>query len=370
MRRKAFRLPGVGVAALVLLLSACGASAADGPGLSNPAIPDEVDAAATATSAVVNPPASGGERREMPLDAYLDVGGWQDPVELARQEEIINSRREELIAQCMRDLGFQYIPDTTRNRFGLSTDLPPPGTFPDDADWVAQYGYGVAAGMWVIRIFFNEEGGPNAEHLETLSDSEREAWQDALFGDFTPPFTGDFTQAQWREWMLTGRGCHGWASQTSQDESPALVRNTEEFEGLFEEVNRINAEFVLDPELIAANRDWASCLADAGFPGFTNQNEPRLQLQLEEADLQSEALFGDLANDKELQDILHAELREREIPLAVADLECRVATDFQNRIDSVRYQLELVFIENWLPELTLFRERVTELLAKQESNIG
>ena len=32
MRRKAFRLPGVGVAALVLLLSACGASAADGPG--------------------------------------------------------------------------------------------------------------------------------------------------------------------------------------------------------------------------------------------------------------------------------------------------------------------------------------------------
>ncbi len=79
--------------------------------------------------------------RPSPLGQYLDAvyGGDLSPEEQQSQFEDQNRRVEEVVASCMQDEGFEYVPSTSSGAVYSGEE----NVYePDDRDWVSQYGYG------------------------------------------------------------------------------------------------------------------------------------------------------------------------------------------------------------------------------------
>jgi hypothetical protein len=102
---------------------------------------------------------------------------------------------------------------------------------------------------------------------------------------------------------------------------------------------------VLRIEISEAERDWASCMADAGFPGFERWFDPAQALQEAWLDwhmsLDWENWDGRspmAANNPEL-----AALQEQEIGMALSDFDCRFAVNFAARQAARQLEAETQF---------------------------
>jgi len=128
------------------------------------------------------------EPRHSPLAAYTHLlfGTELDEAAQRRQFEAMQVRRENLISQCMTELGFDYIPhlESVELKFTNSEEWRP-----DDPNRVAQWGYGIVSSPIPLVIegpafvMGGVDFGPNNEMLRELIDSERPAWEDALWGE-------------------------------------------------------------------------------------------------------------------------------------------------------------------------------------------
>lgn len=205
-------------------------------------------------------------------------------LDLAEAAGDITRVAEEAIAGCMADAGFEYVPAgpqeapdrSDAERVEASAEN---GAIVIDGD---TSGYGIAEGMLAgppqpgaaEGELSPHDADPNTAIRDALSASEARAYDEALHGELAKsadeeqPGPGD---EGWEyDWRRAGCSGAGWqhAEQEQPPEDPALTEIEDALMGLRKEI----AE---DPGISVVEERWGSCLGDAGFPGFTERNQPR-----------------------------------------------------------------------------------------------
>jgi hypothetical protein len=212
---------------------------------------------------------------------------------------------QQLIAECMRDAGFEYIPVDVKTveeaQARVRTD---PGY--TRRTYKEQWGLGVTTRF---DDPVRDVGlGPNLEIWQALPPADREAYAHTLWGD-EPKSDFVFTFDE-EDFSSTG-GCTRKA--VSDVFTPQQLKGT-----------YVNPKDVLvenDPRVIEAQDDWTECMREAGYEYEDDQDEiiedleQRLSALLEGDDPRN--LTGPrLAALRQLQ--------QEEIELSLIDLECQI----------------------------------------------
>lgn len=228
---------------------------------------------------------------------------------------------ESLIAACMRDAGFEYIPvDYATARAAMDSNGKPSGLNADE--FRAQFGYGITT------LFVSADsqavmgaGEQNLRIRNSLSAADRVAYDRALYGE-NP--TATFVVALDAEDFSQTGGCTRAAVQqvfSPEELGPGFV-NYQSAE---------SARVEQDPRVIAAHRDWATCMRDAGY-SYDNPDAIKTDLASRLNAITGGADPATLAADA--QAALTA-LQGEELAIAAADHACNVKF-----VDPIQTQVE------------------------------
>lgn len=197
-----------------------------------------------------------------PLADFLgfDMNGEDIGVELSQ----LQANAEQMIAECMRESGFEYtpLPAELTPRFESTAGDPP--LF--GADWTAQYGFGVSTRRFAQSLTGDLVGhpgtppgdvpseDPNQDYVNALGAAERDAYFEALLGpppdlseDSGPPMPG---------------GCTGPALQTAFEEGVGMTSFLDAFG---DEVRSLQRRAEADPQVVEFKDDVSNCVAEAGL---------------------------------------------------------------------------------------------------------
>jgi hypothetical protein len=273
-----------------------------------------------------------------PINDYLALAnGWTTTAEENKKEDVARiGGVEDLIAQCMKQQGFEYTPDVSQYHMSYDYDIRP-----DDEDWVAQWGYGIVDGG--SSNYSDPRATPtdvNAGYRDSLSPAELDAYHRALMDPDKAPPDAKTT----KDWSVTG--CQGWASYqwSLEHPTPNLSGPDSQFAALFKEIDEFHSD--LQANWAAAQQpfdaDWSQCMADAGYPGYAQQSDARDQLSAEY--LQLPITLGSAQEQR-------AAFQAKEIPIATADLACRKKTDYVARRKTAQDDAERQFVADHKDEL-------------------
>lgn len=302
-----------------------------------------------------------------PLDEYsARIYGYsfdqdeQSQEEMQAQSDAQNREVEELVASCMQDQGFDYIPNDTNSGTVFSGD-------DLDVEWgtrefAEQYGYGISTDPWGYDDMPVDDGteyvDPNAEYTAAMSESELTAYQEALWGPPQEYVEGEEpTEYDW-----TTGGCYGAAQHEVYEMGGA---ETDEYSALEDEISSFWETVQADPRLTELNAAWASCMADAGFDGLTSVNDstqplydewsqlqgwedPDYQAQLEDWDWEANP---DGPPQPEPDADAAAAFTKKEIETAVADFDCQKKVDYQAESQRIDHELQQQFVDQNKAEL-------------------
>ncbi|MFT4136150.1 hypothetical protein [Microbacterium sp.] len=301
--------------------------------------------------------------KSSPLNAYLSAvwGGDLSEEEQARTLAEQQKKVEELVATCMAEEGFDYTPVDYSDQFSTGSAEE---WDPDSREWVAQYGYGAvnSPGKEEAEQAVEEVTDPNQEYVESLSESEQAAYSEALYGP--PPSEEELGEDGAIEWNWETAGCQGAA----QHEVNAVqdIWSDDEFADLRQAMEKLWEDVENDPARAELDAEWASCMADAGYDGFTKQQDaaqsiydalnelnaeapqPAEGASVEEIDAQWKAYEDELEKKSE-------PIAEREVKLALADLDCREKTDYSAKQLELQFAAEEQFIADHKAELEAFK---------------
>ena len=250
--------------------------------------------------------------------------GAQGDAEFGLTEEEIARRvdaAESLIATCMRDAGFEYIPvDYATARAAMDSNSRPSGLNADE--FRAQFGYGVTtlfAGADSQAVM--GAGEQNVRIRNSLSPADRVAYNRALYGE-NP--TATFVVALDDENFSQTGGCTRAA--VGQVFSPEELGP-----GFVNYQNAEGARVEQDPRVIAAYRDWASCMRQAGY-SYSTSDEIKTDLANRLNAITGGADPATLASDAQAA---LTDLQGEELAIAAADHECSVKF-----VDPIKTQVE------------------------------
>jgi len=311
-----------------LLLSGCAASSQDSVETS------EQPVIVTETSN------SEAQTQLSPLQEYLSLvmGYGLSPQESRQLREQQNAARQEFVATCMADQGFDYVPNP-----GLGWQVSYQGDpwRRDDPEWVAQWGYGLFAERepgvaWEVPFRspndFTEDD-PNRAIYENLSEGEQTAWSEALWGN---------------------GGCQSRAANVVREETPMSLFESDEFSSLY--FAWLEMQYEAQINAIDADRDWSNCMADAGFPGLDVPSQAS-ELAMAEIPLGQFRDSNGFFDPSLVDDPATATaIRSREIEIATTDLDCRIEVNYQARRDSHIIEVETQFVNDHRAELEALRD--------------
>lgn len=297
---------------------------------------------------------------DSPLNEYLSAawGGDLSPEEQQKKMEEQQAKVEALVAQCMSDEGFEYTPNTDSGMV-----MSDGGEWePDKREWVEKYGYGYVNSPFAEQAEENpseqESTDPNSEYVMSLSESEQTAFYETLYGP--TPSEDEISEDGSYEYNWEEAGCQGWAQHEIEGDDPTQA---EEFSELRKKIEELYSTAQESPELADLNAEWASCMADKGEPGFTKQMDAGQSIMDEQNKIYEQA-FGDGSQpvDTESPDFEDPNespemkaLTEREIELALVDLECREKTSFTKKSLEIQFAVEEKFIAANKADLEAFK---------------
>ncbi|WP_288873351.1 hypothetical protein [uncultured Microbacterium sp.] len=313
---------------------------------------------------------SGGELtpEDSPLSEYLSAawGGDLSPEEQHKKFAEQQAKSEALMAECMAEEGFEYAPAQD-----VSLDISTGDEWePDKREWVEKYGYGYVSSPGAeapVEEPAEETVDPNAAYVSSLSASEQTAYYETLYG--VSPTDEELEDGTY-EYRWEDAGCQGWAQHEVSGDDPA---QSEEFTALWEKLQKLSTEAQEGPELADLNAEWATCMADHGEPGFAAQADAGQSIIAAQEKIYEAASGGDgesgdgESGDGESGDGPAADIQdpndspemkalgEREIELALVDLECREKTSFATRSLRIQFALEEKFIAENKAELDAFK---------------
>lgn len=330
---KRFLVMAVPIAA-VLTLAGCGDTTTS---------PDETaDVPLEAGADVENTPTavaddSGAATADEIAELLFGFGDIEDAEASQARFEQEERERQELLAECMAAQGFEYVP-VDYSQF--ATFAGPGGDLdPSSREFAETYGFGFST--------FDDQAfaepavdfvDPNQEYVEALSDSARDAYYAALYGQ--PPeidesMTEDEINAMLEEnpELFQPQGCEGEAFQSTSDGLESVYTAlSDQFEDLYQRVQA-------DPRVVAWEADWASCMADAGYafgsmeeiydelsrrmePLWASQDPTAGMTQAELEALSPEEMEELFSSPSPMDQDLLDEMRTYELAVAVASFDC------------------------------------------------
>lgn len=298
-------------------------------------------------------PAPAADGSDSPLGKYMQSiwGGNLSEDEQVKKYEQDQKDREELIAKCMTEEGFEYIPATSTGSMSFSDG---DEWKPEDAAWVAQYGYGMVRYPGSDRQAQPDDGteyiDPNQGYVESLSESERTAYYEALSGP-QPTEEEMGEDGSTYEWNWETAGCYGFAQHETEQQNPAMA---EEYKPLMDAINEFYTSTAESAEFAKIDAAWSECMADAGQSGFQRQQDAQTSLS-EKLNAYYENQTEWIENDPALD-----ELAESEVALATVDLGCRQKTDYRAQQQKVSYVLEEQFLKDHKAELDALKAAVEQ----------
>lgn len=317
-------------------------------------------AAATLTLTACSGGAKQGGNAEIdegPLSKYLSAL-WDGEEWTQEKSDELQKKTEELVAECMSEEGFEYTPNVQNGGVVYSSD--------EEIDWgsddfVKQYGYGIVnwPGMEEMQGQGEEYVDPNQEYIESLSESEQQAYYEALSGPAPTEEEMAAMEDGSLEYDWTMAGCYGSAQQETQEEMNGVQAAYEdpEFKELFEATDAMWSglydEQNLNDDVAKLNREWADCMAESGFGDYPSPNSVQMALSDEYNELQN-AQNANLGENDEWQDLNEADkkkFQEREIEVAVADHACRDKSSYDDKLMEIQFDLEQKFVDEHKAEL-------------------
>lgn len=296
---------------------------------------------------------------ELPLEALLGIGAGADENAQALERERV---AQEFIRTCMAEQGFEYTPLDPAVYLGFEGGVDGLG----ELEYAQQFGYGISTSFDAELDRFDGPDAvvdPNQERLEAMSEPERVAYEQALWGD-APEFDPTIDDSEREDFDFEPGGCEGEAFAKAYPEDAV-------YEQFGDEIDELEDRIMADPRVVEILEIWRGCMADRGFVGLEGPGDAENEI-FARMDPIFEAAFGDnvmFGGDEDNMDIqitgdsptngpqlsreARAELDELqayEISVAVADVECRdgledtylaVAAEYERQfIDENRAELE------------------------------
>lgn len=285
---------------------------------------------------------SDGGQVSSPIAEYLGMPDFSgDPADAQAQAVAQERARQQAIAACMKEQGFEYVPmDPSENMFFGGEE----GLEPGSDEWVAKYGFGITTMRFsqeqvgpdlighTYDEMFSPDDDPNHAILEAMSESERRAYQEALYGgdDFGPQFDESLTEeemeAQFEELgpeaFMPG-GCEG--ESMANDPSQAFYFEfNDELDDMWKRIQN-------DPRIVAAEEEIGRCVADKGhqYDGMENLYQ---QFESDLNQIETELWGGDFGPDiseDELASMSEAELEVAFQPPELSDESRALLADLQ-----------------------------------------
>lgn len=256
----------------LVLLASCGGSNAVAADTSEGATASTAQATAQPSTASPSAAAEGGS----PLEQLLGVP-INDDAAMQRFYESLEREAQDATVQCMVNEGFRFVPEYP--------DVPAmeaSGLSEDSVEFAERFGFAIA-----VDFVLNELGGPDARessldaHLATLTATERQAFELALWGEPTDEQDDDGFD-QW------GGGCFGTSYEAVYAKSPDRV-----FDALGNELDTILSQYYADDRIVAVQDDYAECMAAAGYE-YTTADKAKIAIARQLADVVSDtASFED-----------------------------------------------------------------------------
>jgi hypothetical protein len=307
----------------------------------------------SATAAGSGEPATGPDADLPPLDAFLGAGGGPDG-----DSGVVDNRDiEEVVASCMAEQGFEYVPDVLSwtaegsaagpelvdlSGGGEGSDLPPD-------EFARRFGYGFSTSPPGADT---GDEDPNADLVSAMGVAERVAYHRALMGD--EQTLDDQGYPAGSEFVTTDDSCSGRAYSAAPSDAEVdarerrVARVQEAYRSLVDRISDLRTRELEEPRVLAADRAYSGCLAAEGFPGMTGLEAPRTRaLEL------ARDLLGQDLDRTDVDPAALEELRSTEIRLAVAELTCR--KPWEATFAVVRDEVERAFVEENLEELEAYR---------------
>jgi hypothetical protein len=322
-----------------------------------------------------------------PLAEFLGQPDFSGDDEAAQAQVLEEERkRQELIAQCMQDQGFEYVAQDPSEFISFGDDTDDYGT----DEWIAKWGFGITTqyfsqdqvGPDLIgydESVMGREGDfvdPNQDYVESLGPSEQEAYWAALYGgpDAFPAFDESMSEeeieAQMEDFQFEPQGCEGEA-YSSEDTSFGFYQ---EFQ---DELQEMSDRMEADPRVVERNSEIRSCVTDKGleyesmdkvYQHYYEEME-KLSSSIDQGDYpdlseeevaqMSEAELQELFAPPELSDEAKAtlgELQAEEIELAMAVNECGGGFEAEYELlADIRAEYEQEFLETYAEELEQYR---------------
>lgn len=295
------------------------------------------------------------EPAEGPLQKYM--GALWDEEEFTQEKMDKQAlETEQLIAECMTKEGFEYTPSTNSGGVVYSTDddnIPMQGTI----EFAKEYGYGIVKSPWEDQMPSGEDEyvDPNQDYLDSLSESERNAFYEALSG----PMPTEEEMAEEQALLEEGgsstapdwgsMGCSGAAYKESQENmsSAAAAYEDPEFTDLFEAMDAMWSDVYNEenpsPEITKINREWSDCMAEAGYADLTDPMAAQNTMYDEHNELGAPASEG--GEYVEPSKAETAEFAKKEMALALADATCQKDTGYQKKQEKLTTDLEQKFVD-------------------------
>lgn len=270
-----------------------------------------------------------------PAEAYLDtaLGFTADDAAQAA------TRMEELIAACMSEQGFEYVPSTSGYQFVDTAAFdPPPGT----REFAEQYGYGFATLPEGTYVSSEPGTNPNDAIMGAMSQEELAAYTRALLGDDAADGASD------------GEVELGGCTRSARNEVWG-DRDTDPVRAdLEDEIARIDAEAApMDPAVAAAASQWSECMSDAGYPGYAAPPDAEQEAwgawTAFNDSIAADPTLGEVADDGLI--VGQADLAAQEVALAAADWKCRAAADYDAVWSDARDRLQQDYVDAHRAEL-------------------
>lgn len=306
-----------------------------------------------------------------PTSTGFGFGGMavatEDDREPTEEERRNFQRTEELTAECMRDEGFEYLPQSFDSMMSPS--------FVDEAyslepeEFARTYGYGISTLTFGGDV--EESKDPNKEIRNALSDSAQEAYDQALWGDIgDEPVVLEDSGGASVSVSPDDMGCSGKAYDEvygdSEEATAAPEQNLDKFEGLIDDVSALWERVRNDQRVVDASAAWANCMADGGYPDFETPDDANgsvfdkmMELQTSEDGDPSGSGAVKIGPDMDVDPEKLAELKEYELDLATVDYACQ-QEHYLEVHNEVAFELEEEFLEANRAELERYRDQPAE----------
>jgi hypothetical protein len=272
--------------------------------------------AAMATLALVACGSKGGGEED--TRSVEDQIGLEGDAILARQ-----AKAENLIRDCMKAQGFDYIPvDPVAQRAQL---VGQPGM--TEEEFNKQFGYGITT--LYEQKETEDATGPNKEIRDALGPADQAAYDRALYGDdpsatFAVALdTGDFSRLG---------GCVKQAAEK-------VFGGVDVIESLQSKLDELDDRILADPRMVKAVAAWSACMGKGGFQlQDPDQVDTTLQTKLD-------TIVGPPDNpNPDFDHAALAALQQEEVSMVASDISCE-EQNITPVEDQVRPEYEAAFRE-------------------------